>query len=267
MSTGLQTVFVGDRLAAQHAAAAWQRGIMIDSMESSRVVPTPTPQDLEDIRYEMRFTRDEDLIAEYRQLRKRLYGIDRRFVGFREFSDTAAENYEDPDDQMLILHDENQVYGGACLRISTPQHPIILNSEQDIMSPSGKFYYSLREHLPQMELDKYAYSEFVRIVIDPRLRKGVAVRELYRAALERCIDYRVRYMFGIADKIRTRLYRQIYRSAGMEGSTISMNIPMRAEYEGVEMDLIFVDMKNRFATPEDPDASCLREPREDFEFY
>ena len=74
-------------------------------------------------------------------------------------------------------------------------------------------------------------------------------------------------MFGIADKIRTRLYRQIYRSAGMEGSTISMNIPMREEYEGVEMDLIYVDMKNRYATPADPNASCLLEPFEDFEFY
>ena len=109
MSAGLQTmVSIADRLAAQHAAAAWQGGIMIDSMESPRVAPKPTPQDQEDIRYEMRFTRDQDLIAEYRQLRMRLYGIDRRFVGFREFSDTAAENYEDPDDQMLILHDESQ---------------------------------------------------------------------------------------------------------------------------------------------------------------
>ncbi|MGO9108335.1 MAG: hypothetical protein ACLP9L_03800 [Thermoguttaceae bacterium] len=240
---------------------------MIDNSEHSTRIHKPLPTTPGCIHYEMRFTRDQDLIGQYRQLRQRLYGIDRRFIGFREFTNTAAENYEDPDDQMLILHDENHVYGGACLRISTPRHPIILNSEQDIMPPPGKFYFSLREQLPKMELDKYAYSEFVRIVIDPRLRKGVAVRELYRAALERCLDYRVRYMFGIADKIRTRLYRQIYRNAGMEGSTISMNIPMREEYEGVEMDLIYVDMKKRYATLGDQDAACLLEPLDDFAFY
>ena len=84
-----------------------------------------------------------------------------------------------PTIRCLFMHDDNRVYGGACLRISTPQHPIILNSEQDILPPAGKFYFSLREHLPEMELDKYAYSEFVRIVIDPCLRKGVAIKELY----------------------------------------------------------------------------------------
>ena len=194
MTAGLRTTeFYGDRLTAmRQAAPVWHGRLMIDNIEQSPPTYTHIPTQPDSINYEMRFTRDSRLITQYKQLRKRLYGIDRRFVGFREFADTAAENYEDPDDQMLILHDDHHVYGGACLRISTPQHPIILNSEQDIMPPPGKFYFSLREHLPEMELGRYAYSEFVRIVIDPRLRKGLALKELYRAALERCVQYRVR---------------------------------------------------------------------------
>ena len=90
----------------------------------------------------------------------------------------------------------------------------------------------------------------------------VLLRPLSGASIIACA-----YMFGIGDKIRIRLYRQIYRMTGMEGSTISMNIPMRQEYEGVEMDLIYGDMKNIYTTPSDPDASCLLEPFEDFEFY
>ena len=174
MTAGLRTTdFYGDRpTATQQAAAVWHGRIMIDTIEQYPTTHKHIPTEPANISYDMRFTRDKDLIAEYKQLRKRLYGIDRRFVGFREFSDTAAENYEDPDDQMLILHDETHVYGGACLRISTPQHPIILNSEQDIMPPPGKFYFSLREHLPEMELDKYAYSEIRPHRYRPALAQG-----------------------------------------------------------------------------------------------
>ena len=74
-------------------------------------------------------------------------------------------------------------------------------------------------------------------------------------------------MFGIADKIRARLYRQIYGNAGVDGGTLSMDIPMREEYEDVKMYLIYVDMKARVATADDPNAACLLEPSNAFECY
>jgi hypothetical protein len=46
--------------------------------------------------YDMGFTRDPGLIAQYKRLRNDLYGVDRRFVGFRYFPGMDAENYEDP---------------------------------------------------------------------------------------------------------------------------------------------------------------------------
>jgi len=218
--------------------------------------------------YEMRFTRDKELIAEYKQLRRRLYGIDPRFVGFRIFNNNAAEDYEDTDDQMLILHDDSYVYGGACLRLSTPKHPVILDLEQDILPPSGKFYFSLGEHLPELELGKYAYAEFNRIVLHPSLRKGEATRKMFQAMLGRCIDYRVRYMFGIGDKVRTRLYRQVYNGMGLESHIRSdVDIPLREEYEGIKMYLLAGDMKRFHTTPDDRDAMCLLQPVENYELY
>lgn len=210
-----------------------------------------TQQDLpqlvrdEPLSYEMRFTRDRDLIAQYKLLRKQLYYVDPRFVGFRIFNELCAEDYEDENDQMLILHNGNQCYGGACLRISTPDKPIMLDLEQDILPQPGKDSFSLKEQFPEMDLDKYTYAEFNRIVLHPALRKGEATRSIFQAVLERCVDYRVRYMFGIGDKVRTRLYRQVYRGMGLDSYICdSLDIPLRDEYEGVKMYLLAGDMKN-----------------------
>jgi hypothetical protein len=64
---------------------------------------------------EIKFTNDKELITRYKQLRKELYRVDPKFVGFREFTYTGAEDYDDTDNQMLILYDSNDVYGGVSL--------------------------------------------------------------------------------------------------------------------------------------------------------
>lgn len=218
-------------------------------------------------RISMVFTRDRNLIAQYRRLRRDLYEIDPRFVGFRMFNDTHAEYYEDPDDQMLILQCGGEVVGGARLRISTPQHPVMLDLENDILPRKGKFYFSLREELPHLQLHKYAFAEFIRIALHPSLRKGVVLRQMFQVVLKRCIEYRVRYMFGIGDHSRRRLYQLMYREQNLKALVPpGLNLEMRPEYEGIEMYLIYTDMKHLFETPEDPEAKILLLPRNDFKF-
>jgi len=215
----------------------------------------------------MKFTRDKKLIAGYRKLREDLYQIDPRFVGFRIFSEDDAENYEDPNDQMLIVHDEDgRCLGGACLRVSTPERLVILDLEHDILW-LGKGFFSLRANLPEMALDKYSYAEFNRIVVDPSLRKGDIARQIFRAVLERCIKYRVRYITGIGDKVRIRLYKQIYNTLGLDCVVpTDLDIPMRPEYEGKKLYLICFDTKKFHITPQDPNATALLSPRSDFQF-
>lgn len=215
---------------------------MMQDVEQIPLVGNQFFLESDDTRYQMRFTRNKKLIADYARLRKRLYASDPRFVGFRIFNDAGAEDYADPNDQMLILHDGRRCLGGACLRISTPEDPVILDLEQDILPSAGKFYFSLRENLPDLELHRHAYAEFNRIVLDPSLRKGEATRRIFQAVLERCIQFRVRYMFGIGDKVRTRLYRQVYHSIGLDSRIRDdVNIPIRREYEGKKMYLLAGD--------------------------
>jgi len=210
----------------------------------------------------MRFTRDKELIAGYKKLREDLYKIDPRFVGFRIFGEEQAENYEDPDDHMLIMHDGERCYGGACLRISTPERPVVLDLEHDILAPPGKDRFSLREYFSKLDLGKYSYAEFDRIVVDPSLRSGDAARRIFHAVLERCIEYRVRYITGIGDKVRIRLYRQIYHSFGLDCVVPNdLDIPMRPEFEGKKLYLICWDTEKFYS-----DNTALLSPRSDFQF-
>lgn len=215
---------------------------------------------------DLTFTRDRYLISQYKRLRKSMYEIDPRFVGFRFFNDAHAEYYEDPDDQMLIVQHDGEVMGGGCLRISTPQRPIMLDLENDILPEPGKFYFSLRDRFPELELHRYAFAEFNRIVLHPSLRKGHVTRQMFKLVLQRCIEYRVRYMFATSDRVRTRLYKQIYHDAGEGGVRKDVDIAMRDEYEGVKMYLMIGDMKMHHITPRDPEAEALLSPSSAFEF-
>ncbi len=217
--------------------------------------------------YELSFTRDQDLINKYKQLRHELYVSDERFVGFREFSYPEAEDYEDPDNQMLIVHNNGAVYGGVALRISTPKHPITMNLEQDIIPPEGTLCFSLKDQFPDFELSDYAYAEFDDIALHPDLREGKYVRMIFKNLLNRCIDYRVRYMFGVGDKVRTRLYRQIYINMGVEGGVHpTLDIPMRREYEGKKRYIVYGDTKKFHVLPHDPNAKRLLFPLGDYDF-
>jgi hypothetical protein len=213
----------------------------------------------------MRFTRNKGLLQQLKTLRESLYGIDERFVGFRIFQDDeTSEPEEDAADQIVVVHDDaGKVYGGACLRVATPEHPIMMCSELDVLPAEGKFYYSFREDLPHLELDKYAYAEAVRFVIEPSLRTGVVGQAMRLMIAERCIKHRIRYVFCVGDRGRARFYKQVCRTYG-EGHF--WDIAMREEFEGVAMQLICGDCRPFWQTPEDPEAMSLLSPNIHFEF-
>ena len=232
---------------------------------------SPVPQlismDSKDIPYEMHFTRDKDLINQYKKLRQSLYDSDPKFVGFRIFSHTSTENYNDPDNQMLILHHGKECYGGGGVRISMPQRPVILEIEQDILPPSGKCCFSLRERFPELELNKYAYAEFGRFALRPDMRTNSIIKEMHLSTMRRCLDYRVRYFFTLSDKVCTRLYKRIYTNAGALCTICNdLDIPMRSEYEGLKMHLMVGDLKQLYVVPSASKADRLLEPYSDFEF-
>lgn len=218
--------------------------------------------------YEMHFTRDNLLINKYKLLREELCNKDPRFTGFRGLANNYLDDCEDPDNHMLVIHKGNDVYGGASIRISTPKKPVMFYLEQDVPPPKGKFYFSLKDEFPEFNLDKYACAEFDEIVLHPNLRKGEYVRMVCQTMLEHCISHNVRYMFGTGDMVRLRLYSRIYRSLNLQTAIHKgIDIPLQQNDENVKRYVLYGDMKNFHVTPEDPDATCLLHPAEDYEFH
>jgi hypothetical protein len=244
---------------------------MIDDTTQVKTSPQPLKRIAEEqgeILYEAQVTRDPALINQYRLLRKKLYGIDVRFVGFRIFNSIGAEDYDDPDNQMILIANGNRCYGGMSLRISTPKQPVILDLENDILPHPGEYYFALRERLPELELYKYAYAECSRMALHPAIRTREATRRVLRTVIAQCKARRARYLFIIGDITRLRFYKQIGMSLGLPGHLVEhIDIPMRPEYEGIKMHLLCGDMKHFHVTPEDPEARCLLEPIDDYEPY
>lgn len=94
--------------------------------------------------YTMQFTRNKYLIRKYRLLREELCRNDEKLKGYRIMAN-YMDDCEDPDTQMLIIHNGNNVYGGAQIRISTPKKPVIFYLEQDVLPQEGQSYFSLKK--------------------------------------------------------------------------------------------------------------------------
>lgn len=198
---------------------------------------------------EFSFTRDKLLLSKYKELKETLSAKDRRLIGFRELNEALPLIPSDSNDLMLIIHNENTVYGGACLRISTPDYPVILNLEQDILPTPGKFYFSIKESCPHLALDRYAYSEFDEIILHPSLRGGKYVRMIFKMMLEYCAKEEVRYMFAVSDNVRARLYSQVWNSLGINISVADcIDIPLKPEHENLKRRLLYGDMIKFFSS-------------------
>ncbi len=207
------------------------------------------------------FTHDRSMLRKYRDFREALYEKDSRFVGFRIVGDDESGDGDDPDDQMLILERDGECYGGLCLRVSTPQRRVVLHLEHDILPSSGKERFFLHEQFPEYELDKCAYAELGRTVIHPSLRSPALLKRIFKEAMERCMSYRVSYLFGMGDRARTRIYKQIHSNFGVH-VTIPENfdIPMREEFEGVKMYLLCGDMKHLVSATSNAAAQTPAKP-------
>jgi hypothetical protein len=222
-------------------------------------------EDVGDISYEVKVTHEPALLNQYKLLRNKLYGIDERFVGFRIFNTIGAEDYDDPNHIMILLTNGNRCYGGARLTISTPQNPMILDLENDILPDPGKYYFSLRERLPELELHQYGYAECSRFALHPSLRTKQATRAILKSVLSIIEERRIRYLFCIGDRIRTRFYRQIFTTLNQPHmpQLDQVQIPMRPEYEGLKMMLLGGDTKHFHKNPE----TLLNPISESVEYY
>ena len=108
--------------------------------------------------YEVRATKKREHVGQFTVLLRDLYNSDPRMVGFRDDPKSDEKRYSDPDNHVLLIFHDNRVIGGACLRISTPEYPVSLALENDILPQPGQPFFSLRNQFPSLTLEQYAYA-------------------------------------------------------------------------------------------------------------
>ena len=187
------------------------------------------------------FTKDTMLIEQYSKLRSELYEKDNKFKGFRIFSHLEQEIYNDPNIDMLVAMDKNQCIGGAQLTICKTDAEILLPLEQDIIvNNQTKF---LKNNFPAMNLNHCNYGEFNRIVLRPEYRSGYYVKQIFGKILEKSLEYNVKYLFGMGDIVRARLYRRLYKAFNLDVVIYNdIQVPNKLDYEGLRMYLMSMDI-------------------------
>lgn len=192
------------------------------------------------------FTSDLNLINDYWEIRRKLYYADTRSVGFRIFTDGFISDSFLRESDVLVVRRGNECLGGACLTISYPEAPTILPLESDIIPAPGDKIYSLRTHFPQYDLENEAYGEFSRMAVVPGFRDRTYSKEIFRNIIQRSLDSNMRYIFGMADERRARLYKQISKFLGFTMYIHSnISLPAKSDYENVQMYIISSDLHVR----------------------
>ncbi len=190
--------------------------------------------------YEIRATKKREYLDQFKILLRELYTSDSRMKGFCEDPDTDNSHYSDPDNHVVLAIKGERVIGGICIRISTPEYPIRLDMEDDILPLVGKESFSIQDLFPQLDLANYAYAECNRIVLHPDFRDGDLLDDLVASLVGLCDRYHVRHLFAISDLVRLRSYRKAIRKVGEDAHICSnLNLSMRQDFDGLKIQMIY----------------------------
>ncbi len=190
------------------------------------------------------FTTNPDLLDQYTKLRQSLYPTDDKFKGFRTFGYLPEEDYKKEQGKMLIVRKGNVVVGGAGLVISSPNERALLPLEQNILPINGR-QFLLRRQFPNMRLENYSYGEFNRIVLLPEYRTGIYTKTIFKKMLIESERLGLRYLFGMGDRVRARLYKKLYGNFGLNVNICwDIDVPQKDDYENIKMYIMTMDLKD-----------------------
>jgi len=192
------------------------------------------------------FTYDASLIKKFITLRQKLYKEDKRFIGYRL---NIKENYLNKNHSMLLLNEGSECIGGAGFTIHEPGSDTLLPLEQCIIEElekkEDKARYCLQNLLSQYELKDKRYAEFNRIVISPRFRNGELTKIIFNKILEKAVELKVDYLFGLADALRSRYYKGLYKRLGLSVNIhYDTKLPTLNNFEEIPMYINSLDLRS-----------------------
>jgi predicted GNAT family N-acyltransferase len=189
-----------------------------------------TMKAVEPIVYE--FTKDKGYLHQYYLLREQVYTQVWELKGF-----IAQEDDFDKRGMILIARRGNQVVGGLRLNFRDERNNKMLPGE------SGDFEFY--KALPDMNLEYKKIVECTRLAVLAEFRKEAVAHELIQLCLKKSAAMNGNYLFFISPSSQTRAHCRSVRKIGMNYRTFDFKMPQREEYEGINMDLSYVDLNNQ----------------------
>lgn len=184
-----------------------------------------------------KFTTNKKYLRQYYRLRKMIYEIDLG-IPLSSFSDSF-----DSISHTLVVRLKEKCVGGCRLTVCEAGSNRLLPSESE--------EFRLKNLAPELELDKYSYAEYSRLILLPDYRDGKVSEKIYKQLNRKARQLGVRYVFVIAQKSHARLYISSYRRLGYKVKMLSnVNIPknINDRYNGVAECIIMMDMSSRYQT-------------------
>ncbi|NDF12086.1 MAG: hypothetical protein EB060_04630 [Proteobacteria bacterium] len=190
------------------------------------------------------YTKDEDLLNRFFELRRESYLTDKDMQG--HFNAGRPDILDYKSEQLLAIktnaEQRSEVIGGARMTCCFPEHPLMLPMETE--------EFSYKKLFPQYHLEENAYAEATRLVLAPAYRLSMKHQQQFSKDLllrlyARCVELGVRYAFVVSTEKRCRLYQQLAKQLGCDVEfrwDIEIRMP---KYDNVPMYVIVIDVNKQ----------------------
>lgn len=194
------------------------------------------------------FTRDETAITRFIDLRQKLYAVDPRFIGFREFHRETIESYTYPHHHTLLMYNHGECIGGGRLTLikkgeDMPYLPLEQDFMDNINSPPP---FRLRDIMPECDFKNYHHVEASRMLVHPDYRhKTECIVKMFTLLFREALDLGAGYFFAMSDLARLRLYKKIATvQFNNIAKIVKVPLPDKPEFEGLRMHILVWDIRH-----------------------
>jgi hypothetical protein len=202
------------------------------------------------------FTQEIAQIKKFVELYDYLNKTDPKFAGFRYFCDDRLDNYIGDGHMMQLLMKDGRCIGGGRITVRKHGQDFLLPLEMDLANEEDDSTYLLKKMIPELDIES-GCAEVSRLVLAPEYRGDKNFSgSMFFNFFVLGFDLDPRYMFILADRVRSRMYCQLMKKfAGLDGHIFTtLSLPNLTDFEGIKMHITCWDKYNKLKEIYSPSA-------------
>ncbi len=196
---------------------------------------------------ELVFTQDRAQIEQFMQLYSDLSKSDPRLIGFRDSCADDIDNYIGEGHIMQLLIKDGRCIGGGRITVRNKGQDFMLPLEKDLSDGQDDPQYLLKNMIPELDIAG-GCAEISRLLLAPEYRGDSGFSgSMFFNFFVRYLDMEGRYLFILADKVRSRMYCHLVRKLVQKDGRVFNNLPFlnRIDFEGLKLQIVGWDKHNK----------------------